>query len=171
MKPLIIRSPAAFREKQSIDARTLHRVTEINLDQRRVQGENLETGKTGWEPFDQLLLAMGAISIRPKIPGIDGQGIYELNTLQSGIKVRQAVDQEKPGKIVIIGGGYIGLEMAENFILRGLDVTVVERLPQVMNTLDPDMSAPISEGIKNKGVKLFLEESVKEFETEGGQVR
>ena len=117
---LVIRSPEAFREKQGIDARVFQRIMEIDLPQRQVQAEEVNTGKTWREPFDQLLVATGALPLRPPIPGLDARGVYGLNTLQSGIEVRRAVDEKNPRQIVIIGGGYIGLEMAENFTQRGL---------------------------------------------------
>jgi len=167
----VVRSPEAFREKQGIDARILQRVSEIDLEKRQVQAEDLKKGKSWWEPFDQLLLATGAASIRPQIPGLDAQGVYELNTLQSGIEVRRAVDEKNPKSIVIIGGGYIGLEMAENFIRRGLEVSVVEKTPQVMNTLDPDMAALLIRPMEEAGVKLYLNESLKGFEIQKGEVR
>lgn len=133
--------------------------------------EHAKNGKTWWEPFDQLLIATGALPIRPDIPGIDARRIYELNTLQSGIEVRKAVDQEKPKNIVIVGGGYIGLEMAESFIQRGLDVSIIEKMPQVMSTLDPDMGALVAEALRDAGGKLFLDESLEGFEISSGQVR
>ncbi len=167
----MIRSPEAFREKQGIDARVFQKVTEIDLRHRRVQGEDLKSGKTWKEPFDQVLIATGAASIRPPIPGIGAKGIYELNTLQSGIEVRRAVDEKNPRRIVIVGGGYIGLEMAENFIHRRIDVTIVEKTPQVMNTLDPDMAALLIKPLEEAGVKLYLNESLKAFEITGGEVR
>ena len=167
----MVRSPEAFREKQGIDARVFNRVSDIDLRQRQVHGEDLKTGK-GWkEPFDHLLIATGAASIRPPIPGIEAKGVYELNTLQSGIEVRRAVDEENPRHIVIIGGGYIGLEMAENFIHRGIGVTLVEKTPQVMNTLDPDMAALLIKPLEESGVKLYLNESLKAFEITAGEVR
>jgi NADPH-dependent 2,4-dienoyl-CoA reductase/sulfur reductase-like enzyme len=168
---LVVRSPEAFREKQGIDARVLQKVSEIDLRQKQVQGEDLKTGKTWKEPFDQLLIATGAASIRPPIPGIDAKGVYELNTLQSGIEVRRAMDEKNPRHIVIIGGGYIGLEMAENFIHRGIGVTIVEKTPQVMNTLDPDMAALLIKPLEEAGVKLYLNESLKAFEITAGEVR
>jgi len=167
----VVRSPEAFREKQGIDARVFQKVSEIDLRQKQVQGEDLKTGKSWKEPFDQLLIATGAASIRPPIPGIDAKGVYELNTLQSGIEARRAVDEKNPRHIVIIGGGYIGLEMAENFIHRGIGVTVVEKTLQVMNTLDPDMAALLIKPLEEAGVKLYLNESLKALESRGGEVR
>jgi NADPH-dependent 2,4-dienoyl-CoA reductase/sulfur reductase-like enzyme len=136
-----------------------------------VQGEDLKSGKTWREPFDQLLIATGAASIRPPIPGIDARGVYELNTLQSGVEVRRAVDEKNPRHIVVVGGGYIGLEMAENFIHRGIGVTIVEKTSQVMNTLDPDMAALLIKPLEEAGVTLYLNESLKAFEITSGEVR
>jgi len=167
----VVRTPEAFREKQGIDARVFQRVTEIDVKQGQVQVQDLKTGKTRQESFDQLLIATGAVSIRPEIPGIRSRGIYDLNTLQSGIEVRRAVDEKKPGQVVIVGGGYIGLEMAENFVHRGLNVTIVEKTPQVMNTLDPDMAAQINKTLQEARLKLCLNESLKGFDIGEEEVR
>jgi len=167
----VVRSPEAFREKQGIDARVFHRISGIDLQRREVQAEDLKTGKAWKEPFDQLLIATGAVSIRPPIPGIDAKGVYELNNLQSGIEVRRAVDEKNPRQIVIIGAGYIGLEMAENFVHRGIGVTIVEKTPQVMNTLDPDMASLLLKPLEEAGVKLYLNESLKSLEIREGEVR
>ena len=167
----MVRSPEAFREKQGIDARVLHRVSGIDLRRREVQAEDLKTGKAWKEPFDQLLIATGAVPIRPPIPGIDAKGVYELNTLQSGIEVRRAVDDGNLRQVVIIGAGYIGLEMAENFIHRGIGVTIVEKTPHVMNTLDPDMSSLLLKPLEEAGINLYLNESLKSLDIRGGEVR
>ncbi len=137
----------------------------------RVKVRDLENGKERWEPFDQLMIATGAVPIRPDLPGSDAEGIYGVNTLQSGIEVRRIVDQEKPKRVVIIGGGYIGLEMAEAFILRGMDVSLVESSSEVMNTLDSDMGNLVSEALMCVGVKLFREETAEGFETDNGKVK
>ena len=170
MEALIARTPEIFREKQNIDVRTLHEVIELDLDQRRVQVRRLESDKSWWEPFDQLLIATGATPIRPSLEGSDARGIYGVNTLQSGIEVRQTVDRENPKRAVIVGGGYIGLEMAEALVLRGLHVSMVERSAQVMNTLDSDMGSLVSKALQDVGVELFLEESLEHFETSDGGV-
>jgi NADPH-dependent 2,4-dienoyl-CoA reductase/sulfur reductase-like enzyme len=168
---LVTLTPEAFREKRNIDARILHEVTELDLKARRVHVRQLEGTKEGWEPFDQLMIATGALPIRPAVPGADAQGIYGVHTLQSGIAVRQVVDQEKPKRAVVIGGGYIGLEMAEALIRRGLEVSLVERATQVMVTLDPDMGALVSEALMTVGVTLYREESLEGFEARDGRVQ
>jgi NADPH-dependent 2,4-dienoyl-CoA reductase/sulfur reductase-like enzyme len=168
---LIALTPRDFREERNIDARTLHEVTEIDLKGRRVHVRQLSNTKEWWEPFDELMIATGAIPIKPDVPGADAQGIYGIHTLQSGIEVRQVVDQEKPKRAVIIGGGYIGLEMAEALIRRGLEVALVERAPQVMLTLDPDMGELVSEALMAVGVTLYREESLQGFEVSKGEVQ
>ncbi len=144
---------------------------EIDLARQRVRVRRLDNGRVGSEAFDHLLIATGASPIRPDVAGADAQGIYGLSTLQSGIEVRRAVDQASPKHAVIVGGGYIGLEMAEALVLRGLEVSLVEKMPQVMGTLDPDMGALVSDALRNIGVTLFLEESLQSFEASHGRVQ
>ena len=168
---MVIRSPRAFREKQNIDARVRHRVTAIDPRKRTVRAENLETGKAMEEPFDLLLIATGASPILPNIPGIGARGVYSLSNLQSGIAVREAVDRQNPRQAVLVGAGYIGLEMAENFIRRGIRVAVIEKAPQVMSNLDPDMAMLLAEELAKNGVELFLEESLQGFELQREEVR
>jgi len=131
----------------------------------------LQSKKGWWEPFDRLLIATGALPFCPKVPGWEAAGIFGLHSLQSGITVRRVLDEERPKKAVIIGGGYIGLEMAEALTLRGLDVSLVDRAPQVMNTLDPDMGSLVSDALVQVGVKLYREEALEAFEVAGGRVK
>jgi NADPH-dependent 2,4-dienoyl-CoA reductase/sulfur reductase-like enzyme len=168
---LVTLTPEAFREKRNIDARVLHEVTEIDLKARRVHVRQVEAQKEWWETFDQLMIATGALPMRPAVPGADAEGIYGVHTLESGIAVRQVVDQQKPKRAVVIGGGYIGLEMAEALIRRGLEVSLVERAAQVMVTLDPDMGALVSEALMAVGVTLYREESLQGFEVKDGRVQ
>jgi NADPH-dependent 2,4-dienoyl-CoA reductase/sulfur reductase-like enzyme len=169
MNKLIERTPETFRKKQDIDARILHQVSELDVSGRRVRVEDRQSNRTRWEGFDRLLIATGSSPILPPVSGADAKGIYGLNTLESGLKVRRAVDETSPKKAVIIGGGYIGLEMAEALILRGLDVSLVERAPQVMNTLDPDMGELVSNALMDVGVSLYREESLEAFEVLDGR--
>ncbi len=171
MKSLVAVTPETFRKERNIDARILHEVTEIDLKRRRVHVRKLDDSTEWWESFDQLMIATGALPIRPDVPGVDAQGIYGVNTLQSGIELRQAVDQQGPKRAVIIGGGYIGLEMAEALVRRGLEVSLVERAPQVMLTLDPDMGALVSDALMAVGVALYREESLQGFETGKGRLQ
>jgi NADPH-dependent 2,4-dienoyl-CoA reductase/sulfur reductase-like enzyme len=167
---LIARTPERFREKYDIDARVRHEVLGIEPIERRVRVRNRESGAEWLEPYDQLLLATGATPFCPPLPGADAEGIYGLSTLQSGIRVRKAVDEGKPRRAVVVGGGYIGLEMAEAFIRRGMEVTLVTRGAEVMETLDPDMGRLVSEALRDLGVTLHLQETLQGFEVQDGRV-
>lgn len=160
-----------FREKQNIDVRVLHEVTAIDTKARRVEVHRVDADNAPWwEPFDQLLIATGAVPICPNVPGAGAEGIFGVHTLQSGIRVRRFIDERRPKRAVIVGGGYIGLEMAEALLLRGIETAVVERAEQVMGTLDPDMGSLVSQALRNQGAPLYLEESLEAFETAGGSV-
>ncbi len=144
---------------------------EVDVSGQQVRVRDLQTTKEWSEPYDQLLIATGAVAIRPGIPGIDSKGVLSVNSLQSGVEVRRFVDDRQPKRAVIVGGGYIGLEMAEALLLRGLEVTLVEQSPQVMSTLDLDMGALVSEALRKQGASLHLEEAVEGFEHENGWVQ
>jgi NADPH-dependent 2,4-dienoyl-CoA reductase/sulfur reductase-like enzyme len=168
---LIARGPAEFREKYRIDVRTRHEVVEIEPQRGRVFVRDLDGDAASWESYDQLLIATGARPFCPQVPGAELDGIFGLSTLQSGLRVRQALAESGARRVVIVGGGYIGLEMAEAFIRIGLDVALIQRAPQVMSTLDQDMGALVSAALRDIGVTLFLEESLTGFEGSAGRVR
>ncbi len=165
------RKPEAFREKHNIDVRTRHEVIGIDTDARKVQVRDLEGKKDFWEPYDQLMIATGAKPIRPPIDGIDAEGILDVNTLGQGIHFKKVMDEAAPKNAVVVGGGYIGLEMAEALKMRGLDVSLVEMAAQVMGTLDPDMGEQVSDALMEDGVHLYRKETVKGFDVNNGQVR
>ncbi|BCR04898.1 flavoprotein oxidoreductase [Desulfuromonas versatilis] len=171
VEPLIARSPQKFREKYRIDARIRHEVTEIDPKKARVRVADLEGKAERWESYDQLLIATGASPFCPSLPGADAEGIFGLSTLESGLRVRRALERLSPRRVVVVGGGYIGLEMAEAFIRLGLEVALVQHGPQVMGTLDPDMGKLLSDALREIGVALFLEEAATGFETREGKVR
>jgi NADPH-dependent 2,4-dienoyl-CoA reductase/sulfur reductase-like enzyme len=171
VEPLIAVTPEEFREKRGIDARILHEVLEVDLKARRVLVRRLDDSTEFREAFDHLVIATGAVPIVPNVPGADAGGIYNLSSLQTGLAVRKAVDEEKPGTAVIVGGGYIGLEMAEALVVRGLKVSLVERADQVMGTLDPDMGELVSRAMIKIGVSLYRGEALTGFEADRGKVR
>src|SRR5207249_4176576 len=110
--------------------------------------------------FDQLVLGMGARPIRPPLPGIDGPGIFGVATLADGVRLAA----QSPSRVVVVGAGYIGLEMAEAFLRRGASVTVVERGAEVMRTLDPDMGALVSRAMRRHGVDVRCDTATLGFE-------
>lgn len=161
---LIARTPEAFRDKQQIDVRMRTEVMKIDLDKRAVKARSLADGSERWEGFDELMVATGGTPLRPPLDGIDSAGIFGVQTLNDGVLVRQVVDDEKPRHAVVVGGGYIGLEMAEAFVARGMDVSLVEAGPQPMATLDPDMGELVADAMRGMGIKVFTGERVSAFE-------
>jgi len=128
------------------------------------------SGQRRSEAYDRLMVATGAIPVVPDVPGTDAEGIFGADTLPVGEKIRRFVETENPRRAVIVGGGYIGLEMAEALLACGLEVALVEQAAQVMNTLDPDMADRVADALKNAGVTLHLEEPLQGFETRNGRL-
>ena len=167
---LIVRTPEKFHEGQSIEARVRHEVTAIDLDKRSVTVKNLDEGTESTEGFDQLVIATGAQPIRPSLPGMDSEGVFGVQTLDDGLAIDRVLEERQPKKAVVVGGGYIGLEMAEALIARGLDVTLVELAPQPMSTLDPDMGDWIADSMRSMGITLYTNEEVTAIESSSGRV-
>jgi len=167
---LIARKPEEFREKQNIDVRTLHEVMEIDPGKKRVRVRNLEKETEFWERYDDLLIATGASPVRPDVAGIDADGIFGLSTLQSGLTVFDYMRDHRLKKAVIVGGGYIGIEMAEALLERKMKVSLLDMASEVMSTMDPDMGRLISVYMREIGVDLYLNEKLDHFESKMGKV-
>jgi NADPH-dependent 2,4-dienoyl-CoA reductase/sulfur reductase-like enzyme len=167
---LIIRTPEKFLEQDGIDARVLHEVVEIDTKAGKVRVHDLQHGRSSWESYDQLLIATGAAPIRPDMVSADAVGIFSVSTLEDGNRIRRFLDSGGVKKAIIVGGGYIGLEMAEALVMNGLEVSLVCRPAQVMGTLDEDMGAFVSQALRDSGVTLYLNETLTGFETTGGKV-
>ena len=168
LSKLIMRTPERFREKYSIDARTGHEVTEIDLDSRKLKVWSPD-GESS-VPFDQLVVATGGKPLRPRLENIDAKGIFGVQVLADGTAIQKMLEDEAPRHAVIVGSGYIGLEMAEALSNRGLDVAVVDNHPQPKSTLEPDMGALIADAIRGVGAELHLGENVTGFEEQDGHV-
>lgn len=162
---LVARAPEVFREKQRIDVRTCHEVVEIDTAGRRVRVRDLGSDRGFDEGWDELLIATGAVPIVPDLPNVQAPGVFSLSTLQSGIDVFEDMERNRPRRAVIVGGGYIGIEMAEALLDRDLEVTLVDMAPQVMNTMDADMTDTIAQSMREAGVNVFLGEALKGIET------
>ena len=167
---LIVRKPEEFRSRQSIDARIRHEVTGIDLGSRRLHVRDLDQGSDLVESFDQLLVATGAVPIRPPLPGVDATGVFGVQVLDDAVAIESYIETEKPKRAVIVGGGYIGLEMAEAFVMRGLQVTVVELAPQPLSALDPDMGELVTKALEKLGITVKTGEGVTAFESSDGKV-
>jgi NADPH-dependent 2,4-dienoyl-CoA reductase/sulfur reductase-like enzyme len=145
-------------------------VEEIDPAGRRVRVRDLEGGRVFWESYDQLLIATGATPICPKLPGSDAVHICGVNTLETGLDIRKRLDAGDLKRGIIVGGGYIGLEMAEALVRHGLEVTLVDRSQEVMGTLDYDMGALVTQTLRDFGVTVHLQESLLEFQKTAGKL-
>jgi NADPH-dependent 2,4-dienoyl-CoA reductase/sulfur reductase-like enzyme len=169
---LIARSPEVFRSKQDIDVRTRHEVVAIDTEARTVTVRDLEAGEEADHGYDELLVATGATPLRPPVAGIDAPGVFGVQTLDHGQAVLDALADREPEQAVVIGAGYIGLEMAEAMKLRGLRVHVVEMAEQPMATMDPELGERIADAMRGMGIELRLGTAVEGVETgEDGWVR
>ncbi|WDT58149.1 FAD-dependent oxidoreductase [Streptomyces sp. G7(2002)] len=150
---LIARTAEEHRARD-IDLRMRTEVTELDLDRGRVRTRELDNGgRESWTGFDKLVLATGARPLRPDLPGIDAPGVHGVQTLDDGQALLDTLDASSGRRAVVVGAGYIGVEMAEALIRRGYEVTVLERSDQPMSTLDPDMGALVHEAMCGMGIE------------------
>jgi NADPH-dependent 2,4-dienoyl-CoA reductase/sulfur reductase-like enzyme len=168
LEDLVARTPEQFRAG-GIDVRTCHEVVAIDTDHRMVQVAEHGTSTVQWEGYDELLIATGGSPVRPPLPGIGSDGVYDIRTLPDAEAMRRALD-DGARSAVIVGGGYIGVEMAESLVHRGLRVTMVEQADQPMLTLDADMAALVTDALVDLGVDVHLGSGVTSFATLGGRV-
>jgi NADPH-dependent 2,4-dienoyl-CoA reductase/sulfur reductase-like enzyme/rhodanese-related sulfurtransferase len=160
---LLLASPTLFRERFNIEVRTRNEVLAIDRTASTVLVRDLEKGREYSEPYDALVLSPGASPIRPPWPGIDLPGIFTLRTVPDSREIRHWIEEKKTRKAVVVGGGFIGLEMAENLAHRGIAVTIVELASQVMPPLDPEMAEYAKQRLESRGVTLALADAVSEF--------
>ena len=163
-RKLLVASAELFRERFAIEVRTRHEVLSIDREKRELRVRDLEADREYTEPYDALVLSPGAGAIRPPFPGIDLPGVFVLRTIPDSRRIRSWLTEKEARRAVVVGGGFIGLEMAENLVHRGLEVTLVELGPQVMPPLDADMAAPLASFLRSQGVDLRLGDGVKSFE-------
>lgn len=166
---LLLASPELFRERFDIDVRTEHEVVAIDRTARTIRVRRLENGAEKDEPYDVLVLATGAANIRPDAAGLDLPGVFSVRTIPDTRKIRSWLETPRQ-KAVVVGAGFIGLEMAENLVHRGLDVTVVELQPQVMPPLDAEMAALVARHLREKGVTLRLGTRFRSIEQNAGRL-
>ncbi len=159
---LLVQTPESFNARFNIDIRIHSEVVSVNSDDKSVEVKTA-TGETYTETYDKLILSPGASAIKPPIPGINSSNIFTLRNVEDTDKIKAFVDDAHPRSAVVVGAGFIGLEMAENLHNIGVKVTVVEAASQVMNMMDSEISASIHQHFKEQNVGLFLEDAVKEF--------
>ncbi|HTN80103.1 MAG TPA: FAD-dependent oxidoreductase [Acidimicrobiales bacterium] len=164
IEELVARTPQVFRDRFRVDVRMRHEVTAIDLDAREVEVHDIEHERTFRLGFDRALVATGGMPIRPDLPGISHEHVHGVQTLDDARDLLEHATSESMEHVVVVGGGYIGLEMAEAFTHRGSRVTLLEAGSQVMQTLDPDMAALVGEALESHGVDVRLEERALAFE-------
>jgi NADPH-dependent 2,4-dienoyl-CoA reductase/sulfur reductase-like enzyme/rhodanese-related sulfurtransferase len=173
-RKLLVASSASFRERFNIDVRTRHEVLAIDRARRTVRVRDLDAPDGPVErdePYDALVLSPGAMPIRPPLPGIDLPGIFAVRTIPDSVRIRRWIEERTPRRALVVGGGFIGLEMAENLAHRGLETAVLEKLPQVMPPLDPEMAYAVAGHLRERGVALHLGDGLARFEAgEGGAI-
>ncbi len=158
---LTLQTPQSFKARFHIDVRVLNEAVKVSPDSKAVTVKNLRTGETYEETYDNLILSMGAEPIRPNIEGADGSNVFTLRNIPDTLKIKNYIDTAKPRSAVVIGGGYIGVEMAENLVEAGLKVAIVELADHLIAPLDFDMAADVHRYIKSKGIDLHLNNGVK----------
>ena len=170
-RKLLVASAELFRDRFNIQVRTGHKALAIDRERHLLTVRNLATGEIQEEPYDALVLSPGATAIRPPIPGIDLPGIFSVRTIPDSRRVRAWITDHQAKSALIVGGGFIGLEMAENLVHRGLTVTVVEKAAQLMPPLDPEVAAPVRDRLTQHGVAVRLGDAITAFHAGDGTLR
>ena len=158
---LTLQTPESFRKRFNIDVRVNNEAVKISPEEKTVTVKNLKSGEIYTESYDNLILSPGAEPIKPNIDGIDSNIVFTLRNIPDTLKIKEYIEKDTPKSAVVIGGGYIGVEMAENLKEAGLDVSVVELADHLIAPLDFDMAADVHRYIKSKGIKLYLNNGVK----------
>ena len=161
---LTLQTPESFNARFNIDIRVLSEATKIDPDNKKITILDKKTGKSYEESYDKLVLSPGAEPITPKIDGIDNDRVFTLRTIPDTYRIKEYIDSKSPKSAVIVGGGYIGIEMAENLHDAGLDVTIVELADHVIGAIDYDMACEVHNHIRKKGAKLILNDAVNAVE-------
>jgi NADPH-dependent 2,4-dienoyl-CoA reductase/sulfur reductase-like enzyme len=169
-RKLLVATSELFRQRFDITVRTRHEVTAIDRARRTIAVRDLAADVEREESYDALVLSPGAAPIRPPMPGVDLPGIFAIRTIPDSVRIRSWIAQRRVRGALVVGGGFIGLEMAENLAHRRLAVTVLEKLPQVMPPLDPEMAEPVRRHLVERGVTVHLGDGLARFAEEGERI-
>ena len=160
---LTLQTPQSFQRRFKIDVRTHHEVQKINREEKKITVCDLNTGKIYEEEYDKLILSPGARPVVPEFAKINSDRIFTLRTVEDTFKIKDYIKNKVPKSAVVIGGGFIGLEMAENLKRLGLGVTIIQRGNQLLNILDSDMASFVHSKLKSQGIKILFNANVKEI--------
>jgi NADPH-dependent 2,4-dienoyl-CoA reductase/sulfur reductase-like enzyme/rhodanese-related sulfurtransferase len=161
---LLLQTPRSFYRRFNVQVRTRNEVTGIDPDKKQISVKNLNTGQTYSESYDKLILSPGAEPVRPPIPGIDSERIFTLRNVPDTDLINDFIEKNRPARAVIVGAGYIGLEMAENLRRRGMLVAIVEMADQVLPVMDKEMTGFIQQELQKHNVALWLNDAVDSFQ-------
>ena len=167
---LTLQTPQSFNSRFNVDVRVFNEVTAIDPEKKQVTVHNVQTGEDYTESYDELILSPGAAPLVPKMDGVDDPRVFTLRNIPDTVKIRDYVEEEFPESAVVVGGGYIGVEMAENLKKAGLKVTIVELADHVIAPLDGDMAAEVHRYLRDQGVELMLGRAVQSMEDKGGKL-
>ena len=167
---LELQTPESFNARFNIDVRTLSQALSIDRSNKSVSVKNIKTGEVYSESYDKLILSPGAKPVIPPIMGIDNAGIFTVRTIPDTDRIKDYINREKPKHAVIVGGGYIGVEVAENLKIAGLDVTIVEMTDHLIASLDYDMACDVHNYLREKGVCLELSNGLESISEQEGKL-
>ena len=167
---LTLQTPESFFSRFRVNMKVRHEVTAIHPEKKEVTVKNLETDEVFEESYDKLILSPGAKPTQPRLPGVGIDKLFTLRTVEDTFRIKEYINQNHPKSAVLAGGGFIGLELAENLRELGMDVTIVQRPKQLMNPFDADMASMIHSEMRKHGVKLVLGYTVEGFEERNGGV-
>lgn len=162
-KNLLVATPELFRQRFNIEVRLRNEVLSIDRQSQTIKVKDRDSGKEYEERYDDLVLATGASAIRPPVPGIDLPGIFTIRTIPESRMIRSWLSEYSVKQAVVIGGGFIGLEITENLINKDIDVSIVDKGDQILTPLDPEMTSEIEKRLRSHGVELYLSEGVTGF--------
>lgn len=168
---LLVQTPESLKELYNLDVRVEQEVLSINREQKYIEVKNLVTDEVYQETFDNLVLAAGSEPVKPPIKGVEAENLFTLRSVEDADQIKDFIEKTNPQKAVVIGAGFIGIEIAENLKELGLHVTIVEMLDQVLGPLDKEMAAIVANHLKEKQVELKLANGVKEILDNGKTIK
>lgn len=167
---LTLQTPDSFKARFNVDVRNFNEVTAITPETKTVTVYNHQLQKEYQESYDKLLLSMGAKPIKPNIPGINSNKVFTLRNIPDTYAIKEYVDTHKPKHAIVVGGGFIGIEMAENLHSTGINVTIVEMANQVISPIDYEMACEVHQHLISKGINLVLETELQAINEAGNKL-
>ena len=161
---LVVQSPEDMKKRFNIDVRILNEVKNIDIEKKQVEIYDIKNKKSYRESYDKLILSPGAVPIKPPIKGFDSSNVFTLKDIPDTLTIKNFVDEHNPKSAVVVGAGFIGMELVENLHRRGIAITIVELAEQVLAPLDQEMASLIHQHLKEKKVEFYLNDEVKEVE-------